>query len=254
MIDIQLLRADLHGTAERLAGRGFSLDTYAFLALESRRKAAQAETEELQAKRNAQARKIGQAKGRGEDVSGLMAEASGMGDHVGVLQAKLEEIQGAQHDFLSAIPNLPHESVPNGATAEENVQVRVWGEPREFGFPVKDHVDLGEGLGIEVLSETAQGVNPAEAELIAVGVSDQTDATGLVVALGIIGARIARPIPAFTAPEGAPEVSALSHDICAACLLTMELAGHLGLNIVDAVEAKIARNASRGYHHGGKAI
>lgn len=114
--------------------------------------------------------------------------------------------------------------------------------------------DLGEGLGIEVLSETAQGVNPAAAELIAVGVSDQTDATGLVVALGIIGARIARPIPAFTAPEGAPEVSALSHDIGAACLLTMELAGHLGLNIVDAVEAKIARNASRGYHHGGKAI
>ena len=147
MIDIQLLRADLNGIAERLAGRGFSLDTNAFLALESRRKAAQAETEELQARRNAQARKIGQAKGRGEDVSGLMAEASGMGDHVGALQAQLEEIQGAQHDFLAAIPNLPHESVPRGTTAEENVQVRVWGAPREFGFPVKDHVDLGEGLG-----------------------------------------------------------------------------------------------------------
>ena len=114
--------------------------------------------------------------------------------------------------------------------------------------------DLGEGLGIEVLADDAQGVNPAEAELIAVGVSDQTDVTGLVVALGIIGARIARPIPAFTVPEGAPEVSALSHDIGAACLLTIELARHLGLNILDAVEAKIARNATRGYHHGGKAI
>ncbi len=147
MIDIQLLRADLNGIAERLAGRGFSLDAQAFLALEAKRKAVQAETEELQARRNAQAKKIGQAKGRGEDVSGLMAEASGMGDHVGALQAQLEEIQRAQHDFLSAIPNLPHESVPRGTTAEENVQVRVWGAPREFGFPVKDHVDLGEGLG-----------------------------------------------------------------------------------------------------------
>jgi seryl-tRNA synthetase len=147
MIDIQLLRADIHGTAERLAGRGYILDKETFLALESKRRAVQADTEELQAKRNGQAKRIGQAKGRGEDVAVLLAEASGLGDQVVVLQAQLEEIQRAQHDFLAAIPNLPHESVPRGASAEQNLQVRVIGEPRDFAFPAKDHVDLGEGLG-----------------------------------------------------------------------------------------------------------
>lgn len=148
----------------------------------------------------------------------------------------------ANTEVAEAIEVVRRRPLDHGHLAEELADVII----RLF--------DLGEGLGIEVLAETAQGVNPAEAELIALCVSDHTDATGLVVALGIIGARIARPIPAFTAPEGAPEVSELSHDIGAACLLTMELAGHLGLNIVAAVEAKIARNASRGYHHGGKAI
>jgi len=147
MIDIQLLRADIHGTAERLAGRGYILDKETFLALESKRRAVQADTEELQAKRNGQAKRIGQAKGRGEDVAVLLAEASGLGDQVVVLQAQLEEIQRAQHDFLAAIPNVPHESVPRGASAEQNLQVRVIGEPRDFAFPAKDHVDLGEGLG-----------------------------------------------------------------------------------------------------------
>lgn len=114
--------------------------------------------------------------------------------------------------------------------------------------------DLGEGLGIEVLSPDAQSVKPTASELVAIGVTDHTDTTGLVVALGIIGARISRPITAFTAPERAPAASALSHDIGVACLLAIELSGCLGLNIGDAVKAKIARNASRGFHHGGKAI
>ena len=148
----------------------------------------------------------------------------------------------ANTEVAEAIEVVRRRPLDHGHLAEELADVII----RLF--------DLGEGLGIEVLADDAQGVNPAEAELIAVGVSDQTDVTGLVVALGIIGARIARPIPAFTVPEGAPEVSALSHDIGAACLLTIELARHLGLNILDAVEAKIARNATRGYHHGGKAI
>ncbi len=114
--------------------------------------------------------------------------------------------------------------------------------------------DLGEGLAFEVLARDANGMNPTTPELDAISVSDHTDTTGLVVALGIIGARIAQPIPAFTAPERVPAVSALAQDIGVACLLTIRLSGHLGINIRDAVEAKIARNASRGYHHGGKAI
>ncbi|MSQ43236.1 MAG: hypothetical protein EXR45_03360 [Chloroflexi bacterium] len=114
--------------------------------------------------------------------------------------------------------------------------------------------DLGEGLGIEVLGQDAHDVTPSGSEMVAIGLTDQTDTTGLVVALGIIGARIARPIPAFTAPERAPAMSALAHDIGVACTLAIELAGCLGLNLRDAIDSKITLNASRGFHHGGKAI
>jgi len=148
MLDIQLLRTDLEGTAQRLAARGFILDTAAFQNLEQERKAIQTRTQELQAKRNATSKQIGQAKAKGEDVSAIMAEVAGLGDELKVAEAQLEKIQAAMQDILLTVPNLPHESVPAGKSEADNVEIRKWGTPRSFDFPVRDHVDVGEGLSM----------------------------------------------------------------------------------------------------------
>jgi seryl-tRNA synthetase len=148
MLDIQLLRNDLDGVASRLAARPFHLDRAAFQALEQERKLVQTRTQELQAARNSLAKRIGQAKGKGEDVAALMAEAGQAGAELQSLEAKLLQIQTALQDFLLGIPNLPHASVPPGQAAEDNAEVRRFGTPRQFDFPVKDHVDLGEALGM----------------------------------------------------------------------------------------------------------
>ena len=148
MLDIQSLRNDLEGVASRLAARPFHLDGAAFNALEQERKQVQTRTQELQAARNSLAKRIGQAKGKGEDVSALMAEASEANADLQSLESKLLQIQAKLQDFLLLIPNLPHASVPAGQSAEDNAEVRRYGMPRQFDFPVKDHVDLGEGLGM----------------------------------------------------------------------------------------------------------
>jgi seryl-tRNA synthetase len=148
MIDIQLLRSTLDAVAARLATRGFNFDGEAFLALEAERKEIQNQTQALQASRNAFAKKIGQAKGKGEDLAPLMAEAGSANARLDDLEKRLEEIQQRLQAFLAVIPNPPHESVPAGKSAEDNVEQRRWGAPRGFDFPVKDHVDLGEGLGL----------------------------------------------------------------------------------------------------------
>ncbi|GIX28275.1 MAG: serine--tRNA ligase [Burkholderiales bacterium] len=148
MLDIQLLRNDLEGVARRLATRGLHLDTETFRALEAERKAVQTRTEELQAARNLASRRIGQAKAQGQDVSALLAEVAGMGEELKALEARLADVQRRLSDFLLTVPNLPHDTVPVGRSAEDNVEVRRWGAPREFPFPVRDHVDLGEGLGL----------------------------------------------------------------------------------------------------------
>jgi seryl-tRNA synthetase len=147
MIDIQVLRSSLDAVVERLAARGFAFEREAFLALEAERKEIQTQTQALQAERNAQAKRIGQAKSRGEDVAPLMAESSGINARLGDLEAKLADVQQRLHDFLAVIPNPPHASVPAGRSADDNVEQRRWGEPRRFEFPVKDHVDVGEALG-----------------------------------------------------------------------------------------------------------
>ena len=147
MLDPQLLRNDLDRVAKRLADRPFALDTAAFRALEDERKQVQTRTQELQAKRNALARQIGQAKGKGEDAAPLLSEANAANTELGTLEKTLEGIQKRGHDLLSLIPNVPHESVPAGASANDNVEVRRSGEPRQFGFAPKDHVDLGAALG-----------------------------------------------------------------------------------------------------------
>jgi seryl-tRNA synthetase len=148
VIDVQALRADLDSVAARLATRGYKLDRDAFLALEGRRKEIQTLTQELQAERNATAKKIGQAKAKGEEVSALMAESTGINARLAQLEKTLGEVQQRLRAFLADIPNLPHESVPRGESSEQNVEQRRWGELRKFDFAVKDHVDVGAALGM----------------------------------------------------------------------------------------------------------
>jgi len=149
MIDIQLLRKDIATVAARLATRKFQLDVEAFNALEAERKAIQMRTEELQSKRNSQSKLIGMMKGKGEDTTALMAEVAGLGDELKANEAALGVVQAKLSDFMQAIPNLPHESVPVGTDESGNVEVRKVGTPRSFDFEVKDHVDLGAPLGLD---------------------------------------------------------------------------------------------------------
>ena len=147
MLDIQTLRNDLAAVAARLATRGYQLDTATFEQLESERKAIQTRTQELQAKRNATSKLIGQAKSKGEDVSAIMDEVASLGDELKQLEAKLPQVLQDMDAFLSVIPNTPHESVPQGKSEEDNVEVRRVGAIPQFDFEVKDHVSVGEGLG-----------------------------------------------------------------------------------------------------------
>ncbi len=149
MIDIQLLRKDIDAVAARLAQRKFQLDVAAFNALESERKAIQTRTEELQAKRNTLSKQIGILKGKGEDASAVMAEVGGIGDELKSSADQLEVVQARLAEFMLAIPNIPHESVPAGNDETGNVEVRKVGTPRQFDFDVKDHVDLGAPLGLD---------------------------------------------------------------------------------------------------------
>ena len=146
MIDLQTLRTSLDAVAARLATRGFSLDTAAFLALEAERKDIQTRTQDLQSQRNGMAKRIGQAKAKGEDTAALMAESAGINTQVAELESRLQSVQARMHAFVSGLPNPPHASVPVGGGAEGNVEQRRWGEPRAFGFAVRDHVDIGAGL------------------------------------------------------------------------------------------------------------
>ncbi|WP_420474123.1 serine--tRNA ligase [Noviherbaspirillum sp. ST9] len=149
MIDIQLLRKDIDTVAARLAARKFQLDVAAFNALEAERKQIQTRTEELQGKRNALSKQIGMLKGKGEDTTAVMAEVAGIGDELKASAERLDVIQAKMSEFMLAIPNLPHESVPAGQDESANVEVRKVGTPRSFDFEVKDHVDVGAALGLD---------------------------------------------------------------------------------------------------------
>jgi seryl-tRNA synthetase len=146
MLDINLFRTDLSGVAAGLAKRGVVVDTARFEALESERKRVQTRTQELQARRNAVSKLIGAAKGRGEDAAALLAEAEGLGAELTRLELELARVQEHLREFLLDLPNLTHPSTPEGTSADDNVEVRRWGKPRAFDFPVKDHADLGEAL------------------------------------------------------------------------------------------------------------
>ncbi|MEG1970064.1 MAG: serine--tRNA ligase [Burkholderiaceae bacterium] len=149
MLDITLLRKQLDATVARLATRPYAFPIEAFNLLEAERKVVQTRTEELQARRNALSKQVGQAKAKGEDVSGLMVEAAGIPDELKLLEDQLAGIRGRLDALLLDLPNLPHESVPVGKDEHDNLEQRRWGTPRVFDFEVKDHVDLGAPLGLD---------------------------------------------------------------------------------------------------------
>ena len=147
MLDIQLLRKDAALIADRLAARGFAFDTTRFDTLEAERKTIQTRTQDAQSRRNSMSKQIGMMKGKGEDTTVVMAEVAGLGDELKRMEERLGVLQTEITDFLMGVPNLPHESVAVGKDETANVEVSRWGSPRNFDFTVRDHVDLGEGLG-----------------------------------------------------------------------------------------------------------
>ena len=154
MLDPQLIRKDLHATAEKLKRRGFDLDVAWLQEMEEKRKALQVETEQLQAERNRKSKEIGQAKARGEDASAIMAEVGRFSEQLKANERALAELKQQLDDYLLGVPNLPHESVPEGRDENDNVEIRRWGEVPAFDFEPRDHVDLGQALG-GLDSETA---------------------------------------------------------------------------------------------------
>ncbi|MEP6996473.1 MAG: serine--tRNA ligase [Betaproteobacteria bacterium] len=147
MLDIQLLRNDLDDVVARLNTRGYRLDAAAFIELEAERKHIQTRTQELQARRNSVSKQIGAAKSKGEDASASLREVAGIADELMSLERNLEAVQQRVRDWLLAMPNLPHPSVPVGSSDADNVEVRRWGNPRTFDFAARDHVDVGTALG-----------------------------------------------------------------------------------------------------------
>jgi len=149
MLDIQLLRSDLDCVVARLSARGFDFPKAKFSELEAERKILQTSTEALQAKRNAASKQIGFAKSKGEDVSAIMAEVAGLGRQLVADALVLSKLQTKLQDLLLDVPNLPHESVPQGKSEVDNVEVRKVGTPRSFDFEIKDHTDVGAPLGLD---------------------------------------------------------------------------------------------------------
>ena len=148
MLDPKLLRSQLDVVASRLQCRHVELDTAKLQTFEESRRTLQSETEQLQAERNAGAKKIGQAKKSGEDVAPIMARMQQVNERLETVKVELESLQNDISAFAMAIPNLPHESVPAGKGEEDNVEVHRWGTIRQFDFEPKDHADLGEALGL----------------------------------------------------------------------------------------------------------
>ena len=148
MLDIQLLRKDIDTVARRLKTRGFELDTETFNALEAQRKAIQVKTEELQSQRNKLSKEIGVRKAQKLDASDVMAQVAGIGDELKASAEQLDSIQLQMRTLLLNLPNLPHESVPVGTDETDNQEVARWGDTPKFDFEVKDHVALGENLGL----------------------------------------------------------------------------------------------------------
>jgi seryl-tRNA synthetase len=148
MLDPKLLRSDISQVAARLARRGYTLDTATLQSLDERRREIQVATQQLQAERNSRSKGIGRAKAAGEDIAPLLQEVEGLGDQLKAKEEELVALQAELNAMLMGIPNLPHESVPDGSGEEDNQEIRRWGALPEFDFEPRDHVDLGEQLGL----------------------------------------------------------------------------------------------------------
>jgi seryl-tRNA synthetase len=147
MLDQKLVRNNLQEVADKLIKKGFKLDVAKLNSLEESRKQLQIDTENLQSERNSKSKEIGKLKAQGEDTTGVMAAVSAFGTQLDAKKIELKEVQDRLNIMLMEIPNIPHESVPPGADEEDNQEVLTWGQKPSFNFTVKDHVDLGEGLG-----------------------------------------------------------------------------------------------------------
>jgi len=148
MLDPRLIRHDLDAVAAKLETRGFTLDRDKINQLEARRKEIQVRTQALQNERNTRSKSIGKAKAQGEDIAPLLAEVGKLGDELKNAEQALATIQGELEEIMLGVPNIPHESTPIGASEDDNVEIRRWGKPTQLGFDAKDHVDVGEGLGL----------------------------------------------------------------------------------------------------------
>jgi len=149
VLDPKLLRSDLTGVAAALARRGFALDVDTFAALEEQRKTVQIEADRLRAERNANAKAVGQAKSKGHDASVLLAAGEALGEQLQGVDKQLESIQAQVSSLQLGLPNILHPSVPEGHDESANVEVRRWGTARQFDFTPKDHVALGERIGMD---------------------------------------------------------------------------------------------------------
>lgn len=147
MLDAKLLRSDLDNVADKLKTRGFELDTAQIQTLEAQRKELQTKAQNLQAERNAKSKGIGKAKAQGEDIAPLLAEVESLKGQLEEAEKASEAVQAEIEEIYAGIPNIPHDSVPVGQSEDDNVEVRKWGEPKQFDFEVKDHVDLAEQRG-----------------------------------------------------------------------------------------------------------
>ena len=152
MLDINLLRRDLDAVVAGLRKRKDPqpfLDVERFRTLESERKQLQTRVEELQARRNALSKQVGQLKAKGQDAGAPIAEVAGIAEQLNEGAAVLEHIQAELNGMLMGLPNLPHDSVPVGTDESANVELRRWGSPPVFDFKPRDHVDLGAPLGLD---------------------------------------------------------------------------------------------------------
>jgi seryl-tRNA synthetase len=149
VLDPKLLRSDLTGVAATLARRGFVLDVETFAALEEQRKAVQIGADRLRAERNANAKAVGHAKSKGQDAAALLAAGESLGEQLQGVEKQLEVIQAEVSTLQLGLPNILHPSVPDGQDEAANVEVRRWGVPRQFDFTPKDHVALGERIGMD---------------------------------------------------------------------------------------------------------
>ena len=157
MLDPKLLRNNIAFVNQELLRRGFALDIDEYQTLEADRRSLQAETENLQNERNVKSKLIGQAKAKGEDVSPLLAEVSGLGEKLDLAKKRFGEVREQLEQLLKSVPNLPDASVPEGEDESGNITLRECGSPRVFDFKPLDHVDLGDGKGLDF--ETAVKVS-----------------------------------------------------------------------------------------------